>query len=97
MLSDRSFYPNDHYAFRLCRYARVDRRPLDPPLVVLLRVWRYSPETGKEQEVDYEYYPFLRFYKAETSHSSDLLKGIADSRSTVYSGFVSCPQHSLSR
>jgi len=54
LFSDRSFYPNDRYVFRPCRYARVDRRPLDPPLVVLLHIWRYSPETGKEEEVDYE-------------------------------------------
>lgn len=36
------------------KYARVDRRPLDPPPVVLVRIWRYSPETGKEEEVNYD-------------------------------------------
>ncbi|KXN89706.1 hypothetical protein AN958_05246 [Leucoagaricus sp. SymC.cos] len=36
------------------KYARVDRRPLDPPPVVLVHIWRYSPETGREEEVNYE-------------------------------------------
>ncbi|EKM78520.1 hypothetical protein AGABI1DRAFT_92801 [Agaricus bisporus var. burnettii JB137-S8] len=36
------------------KYARVDRRPLDPPPVVLVKIWRYCPETGNEEEYDYD-------------------------------------------
>ncbi|KAF5348768.1 hypothetical protein D9756_009726 [Leucocoprinus leucothites] len=51
------------------KYARVDRRPLDPPPVVLVRIWRYSPETGKEEEVNYEYDLFHLDIKKELCHS----------------------------
>ncbi|KAF9448437.1 hypothetical protein P691DRAFT_775400 [Macrolepiota fuliginosa MF-IS2] len=36
------------------KYARVDRRPLDPPPVVLARIFRTCPETENEEEINYE-------------------------------------------
>ena len=37
----------------LIRYARVDRRPLDPPPVVLLRMF-YVQDPGSDQEMERE-------------------------------------------
>jgi hypothetical protein len=39
------------------RYARIDRRPLDPPPVIHLKIFRVQPDasSGKEIEIEVDY------------------------------------------
>lgn len=48
--------PQVGYAERLIRYARVDRRPLDPPPVVHLKIFRVQRAgSGNEIETEVNY------------------------------------------